>query len=179
MSTPSLEKVPTTLAREHAQWMAMGLGGAAIALAAGGAGMVLSGLLMGESVRINVAAGAGLVAGALLFDLGMVATSLIAVRAGPFDEPVLGLAAPKLRTASVVLAALGLALGVGAMGLTFAVIVQSRALATLGGASLGFVAGALVVSGSGLAGLWALLHPVARPGSSTARPERPLEPIRQ
>ncbi|MEN0063048.1 MAG: hypothetical protein AAGA48_12915 [Myxococcota bacterium] len=171
-----MTEVPRALAREHAQWMALGLGASGLAAVSGVAGMVLSALVMSGSLRTIVAGGAGFIAGALLVDFGLVATSLIAVRAGPFDEPVLGIAAPSLRTASVVLAALGLVGGLLGMGLAFAFIVTSLSLEALAVGGFGFVAGALMVSGSGLAALWALLHPVARPGSPDARPEEPLSP---
>jgi len=167
--------VPKQLAREHARWMAMGLALAAIVTVVGFAGIVLSAVATGGTMRTIVASGAGAVGGALLVDLGLVATSLIAVRAGPFDEPVLGIEAPSLRTSSVVLAALGLAGGGAGMTLAFGLILTGRSLETLVIGGFGFVAATLLVSGSSLAGLWALLHPVARPGSSEALPEAPLE----
>ncbi len=167
--------VPRELAREHAQWMALGLGASAVVTVGGVAAIVLSVFVMGGSMRTIVAGGAGGVGGVLLVDLGLVATSLIAVRAGPFDEPVLGIAAPSLRTAAVVLAALGIAAGAIGMSVAFFVILAGVSLETLVTGGFGFVAGALLVSGSGLAGLWALLHPVARPGSPDPLPEEPLE----
>ncbi|MEO0603740.1 MAG: hypothetical protein AAF211_20045 [Myxococcota bacterium] len=167
--------VPRELAREHAQWMALGLGASAIVTVGGFAAMVLSSLVMAGSMRTIVAGGAGAIGGVLLVDLGLVATSLIAVRAGPFDEPVLGIEAPSLRTASVVLASLGIGAGALAMSFAFFAILTSEALEALAMGGFGFVAGALLVSGSGLAGLWALLHPVARPGSADPLPEEPLQ----
>jgi len=166
---------PRELLREHAQWMAMGLAVAALATVAGTAGLALSMLLTSGSMRTIVASGAGSVASVLLVDFGLVASSLIAVRAGPFDEPVLGIEAPSLRTAAVLLAGLGFAGGGVAMALSFVLILTNDSLETLVIGGFGFVAGALLVSGSGLSGLWALLHPVARPDSGVPLPEEPFE----
>ena len=61
------------------------------------------------------------------------------------------------------------------MALSFVLILKAGALEGLAMGAFGFVAGALLVSGSGLSGLWALLHPVARPGSGVPLPEEPLQ----
>lgn len=137
--------------------------GAALALASGAGGMVLSLVAMAGGLQAVMVGGFGFVGGAVLLSLGLVSLALVAARSprGPEQGALAAARSPlpgdTLRTAAV-LAGLALLAGTGGMGLSFLVLAVGGTVEIVAGGA-GFVAGALLVHGGGIAAALLGLEP--------------------
>jgi hypothetical protein len=138
--------------------------GAAGALASGAGGMVLSLLAMAGGLQAVMVGGFGFVGGAVLLSLGLVSLALVAARSprGPEQGALAAARSPlpgdTLRTVAAVLAGLALLAGIGGMGLSFLVLAVGGTVEIVAGGA-GFVAGALLVHGGGIAAALLGLEP--------------------